>query len=745
MQHLSALSSDLGTEEGGYHFSLIQNAGKLETPEEIARAERELKEIIPEVRKIFIDSAKKYEATHHQKPSCKVSFRTHSLDLKIPASSIMVNELPVLSYFLDASGKARVTPVLNWAIVDPATGLNKRLELNTADLMAGKSQPFDTEVFVSGVKTGYQQFDPMDMNEFLGQLSPRMRELYSKNLPELPPSRYPSIIRGKKGRRVLVTNQTTSVLKPARAFAVFDTVSKMGLTGTQNTETGLTLYASTGDGEVQYPGDWDLLASSLVFVPSDQAKTKEEARNAAAKIFYKEVLGQIREKILSGAISVIEFRVSSKAAMGYSHPEDLEGYEENLFLTEVHFLEGKYTDERGKVWPLEELIEHGDFTKFKLNFWRNGKAHEISLQFLIGYIWNGEAYPLQTANRKGQLPMLRTGIAMDEGTLAIASILHRAFVLYAIQKGQIEWSAIRELNSFWLKLDRNESHVPVSVNPVLPAKIAKKVRGLVRLILGMNPAMGEVFFKETREVLRRSGRWTENYSYGDLYVKLLQAVNQKELKSLNDFERKVNDLRELNEGKHEFDEKTMNATLKDTVEFISWMDKLLLTPELTKPEGFLDDYRNFKGIISKATGLDSFEKQSVYLKNTRPGFHSALLAFESQLKLVQDFFVRNKLGAQEQNFIHVLMSHLTHFYMRYITDRTSPTEGRQKLMLKMMGISPSPANLQIMQYIVVNLDTMKHEELAELQKQLFASTACADVLSAHKRPSEPPPSSNPSF
>ncbi len=649
------------------HISVIQwNIDQGFSDEKIAKAKAKVKEL-------FQDAIARFKQQTGKSPEIKFSLNVQGVELVTAPASIHTPPVSILTFKTDASLRPVTSTVGRWSIIDPLTGFIKVVEFDMDKLRNGDPASYQLSDSSNGVlDTSLIQAPPVEAEVFKANLPDRLKKIFEDSIHTLSPTQYPAVM----GDTLYFTRYRHQKLDPLKAIPVFKKAHELGLKSTEHASIGLAVYASSVREDILNPSDYDMLLNTLIHV-SNSARTIDEAEKIAAEVFVKEVLSQLLVLVRKGVVSIQELRVGSEATMGLPYQNILDALEANPYLTEQDILSGYFKDKTGKVWTIEELVSLGDFIKTKLDY-MDGNHHRtnFSLQFVVGFEWQGQIRILNASGLKGIPPLMRTAVYDSAESFAVAAALSRPSTYYSIQKGPVIPKAIRDLQNAAKHYQENEITVYV--------KLIKKIYNFFILLSQSGLGLEEIFFKE----VQNRADIPPEYSLLEFMDELVKSINQTPFKVLNELRRNVNDLREYNERGQVFDEAQWQAHRLEMVALIGVLKGLLIQYPTLKNQHLTETLIKFENFLSKTQGL-SFHKASLYLKEKR--LHKLFYGFELELlKLEQMFLVHTStpaaLSEKSLAFIQVLLKKSPEIYLDYLAARSQEAGGKLEWTLKYLGL-----------------------------------------------------------
>lgn len=700
----------------------------------------QVKDLMSKMKELFKSEVEALKAKTGRSPEVLFSMKTHPIELVTAPTSIQSGPTAIVTLKADASGRPNVSDVARWEIESPdgesGRSVKKFIELYTEKFLAGEERPFDEHVEEESWIKKAREFESEHLDSFKTRLRPEIKRVFEIALKTLSPTKFPASVPAKQTLRqsqFYVTTLTHPNLAPEKGFEALETARGLQLHSTGDVSIGVGLYASTVRKEVKNPGDLDMVVNSVTHVP-DSIATIEAAEAYAIRKFVKVTIGQLVELARKGTISFTELRLGSDATMGIAIDDVITGLEENPYLSEEDILNGRFKDKKGRVWTLEELVALGDFMKGKVDLFTKHGRVDISLQFLAGYEWKGSIYTFQRNGIKGIPPLVRTAVYDGAESYAIAASLARVYDYYNVQKGSITARAIRDVMKGGFGYSKNADGslpAPIEAEPLWNSKFIKKAYNYLILLNRSGLGLDEIFFKETKAILERQGRWVPDYSIDHLVEHVVRAINQPALKTINTLKRNVNDLREYNERGHHFRPDQWLERVKETRELIQALESEIIQGRVKTTAEFEKAAREFKALFEKAARMETPEASIKYLSQSRL-FHT-LHHFEEMLTVLDGKLVGNSdsyagLTAADKAFVKTLVAYSPHFLVRYLMARSQDAEAKVKWTLRLMGIQPTKSNVETMKALSLNIDSMSHAEIAASQRKLFKKPTCLELM-----------------
>ncbi|MBC86611.1 MAG: hypothetical protein CL677_05475 [Bdellovibrionaceae bacterium] len=715
---------DKATSRNSVHISLVQwgESWNLDLNDyEVERLKEDFSQIVGKA----LDDAEKGGRSYDT-----ITFNPATQPLQLVAAPRALAEPPmVMSAFNVKSDKSESSKMIRWQLNEPMSDEGGRTNgpSRSLDFTEGEKlrvvefnqgdQNFKENVngqFLGNWIDQSSRYYPMNLGEFKSGLSYDVNEIFSSSLKTLSPTLYPAEYKSQfNDSSVYITNETHPMVAPEKAVQVFDQVSDLSIQSTKHVSVGLSLYASSVRSEVKYPGDFDFLMNTVTKVPSE-IKTEEEARKFAYDTFNREIFGQLRQLIGQGKVALSELRIGSDYTMGYRSNDVIADMEENPYLTEKDVLENSFTDKKGKVWTLNELLALEDFVKAKLDLLVDGRRFEISLQFNLGFFWKGNVFSLQRSSLKGLSPLLRTAAYDSKESYALAAALARPFQLYQIQKGSIVASAIRELQKHAYKhLDEGQRD-SVDKTPLYHSKFLKKVYNYFILLNRSGLHLDSLFFNE---YLNLSGK---QMTIEQLTSQLTRAVNSNELSAITALKRVFNDIREYHERNQKFNHWQLDTRI---AEIESLLPNLRATVESLQAQGI--DTLSFEKSINDIS--KSILRMKNLSKTTAINYLSSKAAYEvfrngeDTLTLIDGAVCQLRLPENAKVLIQTLVDYSPFLLLKYLKDRDRMSPQSLRWVIRKMGLKP-PADYKGLFDLADNLDFVPKEDfLNESNKYKFST------------------------
>lgn len=678
---------DLGDQaisESGVHCSLVQWEGKsgiVLSPSQIQKLEKDMREVFEE----SIQSLR--ERAGGQGPA-PVLFDWKEMPLQVsqPAINFAAGPFDILSIKATENGPLSVSQVVRVRIPKEGEMQSKVVESGITDFLAKQAPQtsFVMPTYLPQKRTWVNLSD----EDFLDLLDDeRVKSAYVKAKETLSPTWAPAIVPTLDFSRVnqfYIGSETHPQLDPSKTFESLEMLREIGFHSLPDITIGMSVYASSARKEIRNPSDVDLMINALAWVP-ESVPTYEAAKDSAV-ISVRKLIDQIRDLDQQGSIAIAELRIGSDATMGYLSGDPIQDGLNNPYLSREDIHQGYYIDRFGKKWTLDELIALGDFTKFKIDFFRNGKRYPISLQIGYGFHWKGHAFHFNQNGSKGVQPNLRTAVYDGAESMAIALTLARPYAYYMVQKFPTLARAIGELR-LTAKIDDDRSHFLWS------PKFIKKFYNFLYLAQATELRMDEIFYQETVRVLERDGFQAPQMT--EVIDDILRAINTPELATLNALKRNVNDIREFNEFHHRFTPMQWSTRVSETHELLQELKNLLSTPKLNIPKSFHDEVEEKMNQFERYFGVLTAQETKIAVNSLLDSrFHEPFMDFEKVLADLEAHIVTHGpkdvvLSEKTKRFIETFVRQLPESYYRYLLLRSQDAPQRMRWILKLMGFDPA--------------------------------------------------------
>ncbi len=674
------------------HISLLQWGERLGIP---LTPEQE-NQVQVTLQKLIRDQVDRYRSLHNGADP-QVIFNLQNSPIELITAPLSIDQPPpeVASLKVSPQGEPSLSKIGRWPIArgggnadsSEPNPVDTFIEFDIDALLQGNATPYTLapEGFNPGkLPLTPRSFPPMAQRDFLSLLSPRVKAVYQQALRKLSPTSYPAAVPVNdptKANQFFVTSVTHPDLAPQKGIPILETLRKLDINSTAHIDIGRSVYASSVRESVRYPGDYDTMFTAIVH-PDDQAHTFEQARSRAVQRFLDDVMGKLIEQTRAGKISITELRVGSEYTMYPSGPfkDILAAREANPYLSEQDILNGHFKDSRGKTWTLRELFELGDFIKMKLDlFMGDGTRKEISIQFAIGFEYEGIIHFLQTEEMKGMAPLLRTAVYDGADGFAVSAALLRAFKYHQLQRGNIIPYSLGDL----VKAGYQYSGLPQSplqttpdvllfAEPVWSAKFVKKVNNFILLLANGPSGLDEIFFTEASKILQKNNLWNNRNNLKTLSEDIRVAINQPELEVLNALRRTVNDLREYNERHQRFRVDQWLARQDELQKLMSRFEEVSNKRSSLLPQEMQRVLQEFRAILNTIEQAKSSDKAVETLAD--PKHYSAIKGFEIALLKFEGKIVGSMLTVDDRALIRALISYGPSIWRKYVSDRSQEIE-----------------------------------------------------------------------
>lgn len=675
---------DLGEKaisESGVHSSLLQWSGR----SGIELSDKEVEDVKRQMREVFLDSINSLRERAGGTPPPPIVFNWKEMPLQVsqPAATFVAGPLDVLSLRASGEEAVSVSQVIRVRVPTGQAGMSKVIESSIQDFLS-KKYPQSPQIIDSYLPEKRRWVKLSD--EAFGELiqDDRVRDAYMKAKETISPTWTPAIVPTldfTRANQFFIGTETHPQLDPYKTFDSLEMLREIGFHSTPEISIGMSVYASSARKEIRNPSDVDLMINALAWVPQEIA-SYEGARSSAINSVRK-LIDQIRDLDQKGKIAIAELRIGSDATMGYLSGDPIQDGLNNPYLSREDVQQGYYVDRFGKKWTIEELISLGDFTKFKIDFFRGGRRYPISLQIGYGFYWRDHAYHFNQNGSKGIQPHLRTAVYDGPESIAIALTLARPYSYYMVQKFPTLPRAIGELRQN-AKID--EGNQVFQWSP----KFIKKFYNFLFLTHSNELRMDEIFYQDTADAMKRQGLKVPLMS--EVVDDILKAINTPELATLNALKRNVNDFREFNEFHHRFTAMQWVTRVAETREFLEELKKILKTTEFNIPSTLRADVEQ---------KIAAFERHFSFLANQNPEkavgamldshLHQPFLELEKILGMLEAQIVVHSsaevaLKTSTKQFIETFVRELPTSYYQYLISRSQDAPQRMKWVLKLIGV-----------------------------------------------------------
>lgn len=678
---------DLGEKavsESSVHSSLVQWSGR----SGIELSDEQVENLKKEMREVFEESINALRDPFTGEPPAPIQFDWTQMPLMVsqPSATFTAGPFDVLSLKATPEGKISVSQVVRIRIPTGQEGQTKVIEARIDEFLAKKapqapeSMPNylpEKKVWVKMEDTAF--FDYIEDS--------RIRDAYLKAKAALSPSWAPAAVPTldfKRANQFFISTQTHPQLDPAKTFDSLEMLREIGFHSLPDISIGMSVYASSARKEIRNPSDVDLMINALAWVPKS-VSSYEEAKSAAG-ISVRRLLEQIRDLDREGKIAIAELRIGSDATMGYLSGDPIQDSLNNPYLSREDIHQGFHVDRFGKKWTLEELIALGDFTKFKIDFFKGGRRYPISLQIGYGFNWRDHVYHFNQNGGKGVQPNLRTAVYDGAESFAIAMALARPYSYYMVQKFPTMARAIGELRQT-AKIENEKSLLHWS------PKFIKKFYNFLFLAQSNELRMDEIFYQETVRSLSEQG--VSVPSLNEIIDDLLRSINTPELATLNALKRNLNDFREFNEFQHHFTKMQWTTRVDETRQLLEELKTLLALKQLKVSREFRRELETkTRKFVDALNYLSSQSPEKAVELILQKRFHPTFYELEKILGNLESHIVANgsmdgALHDDTKRFIETFVRELPRNYYRYLVLRSQDAPQRMKWTLKLMGYDPA--------------------------------------------------------
>lgn len=613
------------------------------------------------------------------------SMADNGLKLVTPPKSILNKPINVASIRINYSSNTfETSPIVRWEI-ETVGGKKRVVEFHPSPSSNGIAAQSNNDKFNRSWLQAQQSFEQFPFSDLVLKLPSALRGLATENLLRIQPSYVPALhdfngmiqpsLENFGDQGFFTTNQTHPFLTPSKAVESFSIIDSLQLRSTGRMNLGAAIYASSVRLDVDNPGDVDMLFNTIIHVPNE-IQDFETARRQAVRTLLEDFFTQIDLLIKDEVIHISEYRVGSLATMGYDGMDSLKGLSDNPYLTERNYLERKFTDNKGKTWSLEELLLLEDFSKLKIDVFKDGKRYELSLQLLIGFNWKGHVYSLQRSALKGVMPLMRTAIYRNAESYAVAILLQKPSALYVTQKNSIV------IPRTFVDLTKATSRADSGVFR-LTGKFLKKFYNFFMFLENSGLGLDHYFFTQINKMLQKDGK-PEVSSIDDLIAFARKIFNDPFFKHSNHLKRIFNDFTEYNErgqGMHEIQVRHRLSELKVVTDQMVHF----LPAEKLKP---------FLQFSQKMARMSAGEQVGFFLS---PSQRAYLQELEKQSARLEDFQYENLTSGMNishfRNFLVYFMNHFPRMYVKYFKDRNELSADSFSKLARAFDMSPTDPRL----------------------------------------------------
>ena len=642
--------------------------------------------------------------------------------------------------FVDQSGRVEPPSIIDWI-----SNINRRtvIEIDTDAFLAKNELPIqlpkrgqDYRVFNS-IPNSYPV---VNLEQFQNYLSPKTRSVYQRGLSNASTNSFPVQVDGVQylGSPAFVMQNRHPNLAPMKVNSVVGMLEKIGVPQTQNASVGYAVYGSFSRAEFDNPSDVDLLMNVLVKVPNQMA-TAQQAEDYAVNTFVNEVLDHYRKQARAGKLAFMEMRIGSDATMGVeSHSSNpLDAYNENPYLSHQDIMTGKFTDPRtNKTWTLEELIKLGDFTKSKIDYFDEaGKRTELSLQFVLGYDWNGKTFLVRRHGFKGAISsLLSTGVYLGAESYATAAALASSVGYYESQFGDVVARSIGGLIDV-AKFQKDTGYLTGDV--VWRGKILKQFYASLGF-MKKSAASGidQVFFDETIKFLRLHGRDPGAITLAGLVQDSVRALNQPVLLPLNQMKRIANDLKEFNERNQWITPQQLQSRFDEFNLAVPAMEQAF--PGAKMPSSLRTAITDARKVFIETNLMPEHEARVQYLIEPHSAIKTRLEVLgklEKELirlegMLLTDFAMSSfAISHESQEVMQTMIALMPNLYSRYCSTRMYLTDAQLNQIYRAMGVGASEDAVALMKETSSKLMDLSFEDVSARQLLIFEKAkSCREML-----------------
>jgi len=678
---------DLGEKavsENSVHCSLVQWGGR----SGIELTDQQIENLKKEMREVFEESINAIRDPYTGAPPTPIQFDWTQMPLMVsqPSATFTAGPFDVLSLKAIPEGKLSLSQVIRLRIPTSEEGQTKVIEARLDEFLAKKAPeaPESLPNYLPEKKVWVKIEEPAFLDYIQDS---RIRDAYLKAKGNTSPTWAPATVPTldfKRANQFFIGTQTHPQLAPSKAFDSLEMLREIGFHSLPDISIGMSVYASSARQEIRNPSDVDLMINALAWVPDTVSSYEKAKLEAVGSV--RRLIEQIRDLDQEGKIAIAELRIGSDATMGYLSGDPIQDSLNNPYLSREDIHQGFHIDRFGKKWTLEELIALGDFTKFKIDFFKGGRRYPISLQVGYGFNWKDHVYHFNQNGGKGVQPNLRTAVYDGAESFAIAIALARPYSYYMVQKFPTMARAIGELRQT-AKIEDEKSILQWS------PKFIKKFYNFLFLVQSNELRMDEIFYQETVRSLKEQGLSVP--ALNEIIDDLLRSINTPELATLNALKRNVNDFREFNEFHHHFTEMQWTTRVDETRQLLEELKTILARKELKISREFRRELevktRKFVDALNYLTQQPS-EKAVELLLEKR--FHTTLYSLEKILGNLESHIVANgsmdgALHDDTKWFIETFVRELPQNYYRYLVLRSQDAPQRMKWTLKLMGYDPA--------------------------------------------------------
>jgi hypothetical protein len=375
--------------------------------------------------------------------------------------------------------------------------------------------------------------------------------------------------------------------------------------------------------------------------------------------------------------------------------------------------------------------------KAKIDLFPEGstKRVPISLQFFLGFEWQGKPHFLRRNGLKGaHSTLMETGVYFGAESFGIAATLDRVISYYVGQRGHNAARAIGELLQIAFPKADEMAAAPVALEPYWKSKFLKRFYSFLIVLRKRNGGgMDEIFFEEAKKILEREGRWDSTQSLLKVTRHLLKAINRPEVALVGKIKDVANDLAEFIErGEHgqEFTVKQWQTRSDELREALPELKALILSGKLPNLGlKFWDSFDRFAAATANANTRSLIAADDPGKRKTLLGVYSR---FKNQLEQLDVRFNTDPkfkwaLPQATRDLVATMTSLSPHFYSRYMKARSQPSLRSLRLIYRLMGIQPSDERFSVMSELDAKLDSMSRSEIAAAQAKIFGPS-CEELL-----------------
>ena len=422
-----------------------------------------------------------------------------------------------------------------------------------------------------------------DADFFQGPLGEEVRQ--QRDFGRLPPSSNFARIPNPRPvvgmpQAVYVRQNAHPSLAPSQAVDALGWLERLGfLTATNpGTHVGGVVYASsvrgpsvddpTGRSEGGHPSDIDTMITQRFTVP-DAVATLSQARRHAAEQFIEQTLKPLMRTISEGRAALLELRLGSRASLrrpiSANTPNALrQAYYDNCDLTLEDLVRGYHVDpQTGRRYSIIELLMTADFIKLKLDVFKlDGSREELSIQYLLGFLWHRQTYSLITEGFKGLPAYLLTGVYSSLEAAHLALLFRNATIVNLnLRSPGLIASATQDLVDVMVRKQNTTENAPHALSFNLRPKGLKKILALLTYLAQEGLGQDTLMWSQLEIILQRLGVTTVDATR--FRRTLLEAINDRRHIEVNALKRLVNDFREFCERDQHMFNASVNARLAE--------------------------------------------------------------------------------------------------------------------------------------------------------------------------------------